>query len=80
MNDMEDEDLDGSEEMEAQGMILGSLGDAVKALRKKRMLKPEVSIEVAAEGDGEGLSPEDPVAEGDGELSEAELAELEKLC
>lgn len=79
----DEEDLDGSEEREALGMVLANLGDSVKAMRKKRFAKPVASIKVLEAGEGGSgaeLSPDDPVAEGDGQLSEAELAQLEEMC
>ena len=76
----DEEDLDGSEEREALSMVLANLGDSVKSMRRKRF-QPKTTIKVAGEGSSgtDALSPEDPVAEGDGELSEAELAKLEEL-
>lgn len=77
---MEDEDdIDGTEEREAMGMVLGDLGNSVKAMRKKRLSKPLATITIASGGDdGKGLDPNDPMAEGD--LSDDELAKLEALC
>lgn len=78
----DEDDLDGSEEREALSMVLANLGDSVKSMRRKR-LQPGTSIKVLKVGegspDGAALNPDDPVAEGDGQLSEAELAQLEEM-
>lgn len=82
MHNYEDDDIDGSEEREAMGMVLANLGDSVKAMRRKRLQKPMASVkvvEVGKGGDGAALSEVDPVATGDGELTEDELAKLEAL-
>lgn len=79
MHDYEDdEDLDGSEEREALGMVLANMGDSVKRLRRNRLQGPAVVKKVEVTADG--LNDADPVATGDAELTDAELAALEELC
>lgn len=83
MNDIEmledEDDLDGSEEHDALSMVLANMGDSVRNMRKKRLMSPRASVKVVSVGDGEELNPVDPLAEGDVELSEEELAKLEAL-